>query len=368
MVASPAPPPIISSFPSVSPNGAQIAYWRRLGNAKRESLIVMQSDGTHQHAVATARNGEAAWSPDGKLLAYNDFQIYVVPAAGGTPRRLTHEPRVVGGLSGLEWTDAHTIHYYVNDCCFLGGVPYYYTATVTLGRKQVDNEDEADCAYHVDCPVPSPDGSRRFALVDGTWQLSGAGLAQPIDLPNTDGPGWSPTGRWATWGVVIDSYYWAVVANGDGTHQTLITWNGAPAAHSVAWSPTEAELAFETSGKLFVAAGDGTNAHPVATESTTAYVGGPWSAHGRWLVYPHVDERHVVTTMVIRPDGTSEHALVKWKTPIKKSNGGYAETWSSPDWAPNDAFAAYEEDCGHGEAIYRVDAATGRSRRLTACR
>lgn len=81
--------------PSWSPDGGRIAFVSdRSGNS---DVWVMDSDGTDPWNLTMegSREFDPAWSPDGSLIAYaSDRQdgrlcIWVVPAEGGEPRRIT---------------------------------------------------------------------------------------------------------------------------------------------------------------------------------------------------------------------------------------------------------------------------------------
>ncbi|MCX6359038.1 MAG: peptidoglycan DD-metalloendopeptidase family protein [Armatimonadetes bacterium] len=77
--------------PSVSPDGTQIAFGRRLGG--REDLWIMSVDGAASaQLVPSARPQEIAWSPDGRMLAY------VEAGASGGQGRLC-----VVRVAGREW-------------------------------------------------------------------------------------------------------------------------------------------------------------------------------------------------------------------------------------------------------------------------
>jgi hypothetical protein len=377
-------PVVANTDPVVSPGGESIAYWRDVGGARRASLMVMRANGTQKRRIATAVGREAAWSPDGKLIAYADPEITVVPAAGGVPRRLSHEwVSGVGpqsGLTGLRWLDAQTIEYGVNDCCIVGGASFTYSATVTLDGTQTDNQSELACDRR-GCAAVSPDGTRSLTVeahADGSnyIQLSGAGLAQPVDL----GPGccaaWSPGGRYIRWEQTIGKHFWNTIAHADGSNPTLITWQGKPVASGeLQWSDIEDALAFTgpLSGKaqLWVADADGSHARPVTHEPrgvSNAYLGGLWSSHGRWLVYGRASAGGQLRTIAEHPDGSGTHSLIAWQIPFSNSNP-YQETWASLRWGPGDSYAVYYDRTPHcpgtSYAVYRVETATGATRRLT---
>lgn len=80
-------------FPALSPAGDVLAYSSdRTGS---HEIWVRKLDGRGEERQVTKdgrHNLQAAWSPDGRSLAYHSVRgggIWVVPAAGGEPRRLT---------------------------------------------------------------------------------------------------------------------------------------------------------------------------------------------------------------------------------------------------------------------------------------
>jgi Tol biopolymer transport system component len=83
------------SDPSWSPEGQHIAFTRRAGPPGELRIIVMNADGSAKHAVTptSTHTGDAtitaAWSPDGRRIAFDDhYVIYVVNADGSGLRRL----------------------------------------------------------------------------------------------------------------------------------------------------------------------------------------------------------------------------------------------------------------------------------------
>src|SRR6186997_1090467 len=76
--------------PAFSPDG------KRLAVSWLDELWTMTPDGRDEKKVVTRNGGwlserDPAWSPDGKSLAFSadsngQFDLYVVPSGGGTPR------------------------------------------------------------------------------------------------------------------------------------------------------------------------------------------------------------------------------------------------------------------------------------------
>jgi serine/threonine-protein kinase len=77
--------------PALSPDGAALAYAAGPTNAMQ--IYVRQISGGRPVALTTDSTGNCRWprwSPDGSQIAYqSDDGIYVVPALGGAPRRVT---------------------------------------------------------------------------------------------------------------------------------------------------------------------------------------------------------------------------------------------------------------------------------------
>jgi len=79
--------------PAFSPDG------KRLAVSWLDELWTMSPDGRDERKVVTRNGGwlserDPAWSPDGQSLAFSadsngQFDLYVVPSGGGTPRRVT---------------------------------------------------------------------------------------------------------------------------------------------------------------------------------------------------------------------------------------------------------------------------------------
>src|SRR6185369_637482 len=129
LAAAPARPPLesvldaleqVRSFRSVdiSPDGTRVAWVQRIRSREGAEVLStidvaqIASPATLRITAATDarahREHSAVWSPDGKRLAFlsdaardKQLQIYVAPAAGGPPRRLTG---VAGQVGHPKWS------------------------------------------------------------------------------------------------------------------------------------------------------------------------------------------------------------------------------------------------------------------------
>jgi len=80
-------------YPSLSPDGSSIAYSSD-HNGNFEIYVRPVTSGGHEIQITSdgEQNTEPAWSPDGQYIAYhsrNSGGIWIVPALGGSARRLT---------------------------------------------------------------------------------------------------------------------------------------------------------------------------------------------------------------------------------------------------------------------------------------
>jgi serine/threonine protein kinase/sugar lactone lactonase YvrE len=90
--------PAVEDSPAISPDGAwMVVSSTRAGQSQ---IYLSQADGSGARALtglAGGTVGSPVWSPDGKMIAFDarvegNPDVWVVAAAGGTPRRLTDHP------------------------------------------------------------------------------------------------------------------------------------------------------------------------------------------------------------------------------------------------------------------------------------
>jgi len=157
--------------PAVSPDGTRIAF------ALNGNIWTMRRDGTDKRKVTTdgAGNDDPTWSPDGATIAYTSHaagrtEIFMVPAAGGTPTNLTRTP--ANGEYNPAWSPAgNRIAYERAGCAtpYGGGVCVYAMNADGSAQTNLTPENsvpgcESQPGYYFNGasrePAWSPDGQR----------------------------------------------------------------------------------------------------------------------------------------------------------------------------------------------------------------
>ncbi len=191
------PSGVSQADPSVSPDGARIAY------VQSGHLYVESISGTASKAVNVTGNpyeGSPTWSPDATRLAYingTDGQIYVVKAGGGAPTQLTSGLRSVADLA---WSPTGTRIAF--DA--LDAASTHQLFTVATGGSHTVTQLTSGSCPSVE-PDYAPDASEltfSTACFDGSGQIAimpaAGGSATPVAFYRTYAgagyPSWSPDG------------------------------------------------------------------------------------------------------------------------------------------------------------------------------
>jgi Tol biopolymer transport system component len=187
--------------PAWSPDGREIAYDRSVKGYSNYELFVMRADGAHKRRLAKGLGPD--WSPDGKSIVYategKKGQIYVIPNAGGKPRRLTE-----AGANGTpDWSGAAGRIAFTSN---RDGRLEVYTMRPDGGdERRITRLGGFGAAW-------SPDGKRlAFVLGPNIWTIDPDG-SNPLRVTNYDGctntyePAWSPDGKTIAFGFYSDDY------------------------------------------------------------------------------------------------------------------------------------------------------------------
>jgi serine/threonine protein kinase len=137
--------------PALSPDGKQVAYiWMQDDPNASDLYLQLVSGGNPLHLKDTKPRGRPAWSPDGSQIAFQRVDgLYVIPALGGTPRR-------IGALGNL--TSVANVAWAPNASFFVidGRGPGLWTIAAEGGdaRALTKPENAGDSS-----PAIAPDGS-----------------------------------------------------------------------------------------------------------------------------------------------------------------------------------------------------------------
>jgi Tol biopolymer transport system component len=242
--------------------------------------------------------------------------IFVVPATGGKPERLTNNREL----------------------------------------------DEDKLAYH---PSWSPNG-KRMVFTEVLCHSCTSGIhvmaAQPVRGLNWLGrpiaygfhPRWSPNGKLI---VFVGLSGGINVMRPDGSHRRLIA-KGGFANDGPTWSPDSRRIAFArqetaTRWRVFVVRADGSGLRPLTSHRVSA-VNPSWSPNGRRIAYAQSLGRWQIFT--INLEGQARRRV---------SNGRASDSF--PVWSPNGRRLAFVRQEGNANAVFTV-AATGRGIRRVSPR
>ncbi len=289
-----------NSMPSWSPDGARLVYVSR---TPAPNLTIMDEDGGNKRTLVT---GDAPdWGPNGQI-AYTIGQpaeIWVVDAAGGTPRQVTSGGGH-GGRVHASWSPDSTRLVYMqltpqnpedddtrNGCPALpfraelwiinadGTNPRLLTTT---GFSNYDTDGQLiNSADDANAPDWSAAGdvitfwSGQEQCLGQVWRINadGSGRTQLTRAPipsHNDDPAWSPDGSQVLFTTDRNGHPETWVTNADGSNARFLTESApGPGPGDAAWQPVLSSTA-NISGRVTTQNGRGV---PSARVSLTDNLG-----------------------------------------------------------------------------------------------
>ena len=320
-----------------SPDGKYLAVPDGATGQESQAIYLISVDSGHKRRLTPLApqflyDEMPTISPDGRVVAFvrgASFQvndIYVAPAAGGEPRRLSFDKV---WIIGLTWTaDGRSIVFSSNR----SGLRSLWRISATGGQP----EPLSGAGTDTQSPSISPHANRLIYLRSvfdiNIWRTPGptatARNTTPEPLINSTRvdafPQFSPdskriaftsdrSGSWEVW-----------VSDNEGKNPLQLTALGGPAIHEVAWFPDGQRLAFdcrlEGHSDIFLVGAQGGKPHRLTTEPADD-LRPSISRDGRWVYF--VSNR--------------SGRMQVWKTPaeggqaLQVTKGGGGEAFESFD-------------------------------------
>ncbi|HVO56255.1 MAG TPA: winged helix-turn-helix domain-containing protein [Dongiaceae bacterium] len=357
-----------ASDPAISPDGQWVAFRRNSYTPGAAGIFVVGRDGeTRAQITNNPGDSNPAWSPDGKYLAFSristfEYGIYVVPAAGGTPKSICRDPRKKRGE--LAWTPDGKFIAYSGDSTS-GGAQIFLISVENSSIEPLTQPPGQDRDWG---PAFSPDG-KRLAFVRG----NGAGFPEEIFVAAANGgeaqqlttqrgaiigpPAWSEDGR---------TIFFASTRDGD------------PALWKIASAGGPAERVRGT--------GDSTWHPSIAAKTGTLVVQKITRASGiSRLDLPSDAKQHSQTTIITATNGRNEGpqpspdgkrlafmsdragSLEIW---VSDADGSHAtqltnlDSCGTPRWSPDGKWIVFDATAAGRVNVYVVSASGGKPRAL----
>ncbi len=299
-------PPTLGNSQYFSPDGKSIAVRDKSGPEEPSQINLVSIDKGEKRSLTSPPAGTVgdaypAFSPDGKTLAFirstslatND--IYLMPLAGGQPRRLTFDNTSILGLS---WTaDGNEIVfssrrgssiYSLWRIKVAGGVP---ERLLEIGQRAIS----PTISGHAD----------RLAytqMVDdeNIWRLplAAAGrssVATPLisSTLSDDGPDFSPDGRKIVFASNRTGDFGIWVCDADGANPVQLVNRGPYLTGTPRWSPDGRWIAYDSrssepgregNADIFVAGAAGGTPRQLTVDAAEN-VAPSWSRDGKWIYF-----------------------------------------------------------------------------------
>jgi Tol biopolymer transport system component len=285
---------------SWSPDGKYLAFSGQLSPQEPNSIFLLSLESLEKRQLTTPPVGSIgdstpAFSPDGKVLAFvrgassRDIEIYVMPADGGEPKRLTFDHR--SGRS-LAWTaDGREI---VFSSWFNGSLSLWKVRASGGTPEQLAVGGQGASTLAVSRQGNRLAYSQEFRDTN-VWRIDidrSSNMEGPTRLISSTrqdyGPQYSADGKRIAFssGRSGTSEIW--VCEADGLNPVQVTSFGGPDVGSPRWSPDGGQIAFDSIAAghrdIFVVSSEGGKPRRL-TDDIADDVRPSWSLDGRWIYF-----------------------------------------------------------------------------------
>lgn len=364
--------------PAWSPDGTQIAFLRGKFNSigpvlssVEAAVYVVSALGGNERKLADVPGAGAypiSWSPDGKWLSYARLNgdspgIYLLPADGGEPRRITRPSAPVTDGDPRFSPDGHQIAYStcttVWECdLYVQDLDSAYAAQGGPRRITKQNTYIRGVTWAGKSLVYS--GSLAVGLLHYLWRVDASGTESPERLEiagvHASYPAFSPANnRLAFLKSHRNRDIWRYRVGGE--HQLLIS--SSLDDDSPQFSPDGQKIAFVSSRSgnsydVWIANADGSNPAQLTRQLGRYQGSARWSPDSRWIV---LDSQP--------PDGRQAIYVldVAGGKPRRLDLGPYQN--AVPSWSRDGKWIYYFSDRTGRHEIWRISPSGGQPRQIT---
>jgi len=220
------------SVPRFSPDGQTLAFIRGTSYLANDAYTQPVDGGEPRRVTSDERRVESvAWTPDGSRIVFSTdrsgmFQLYMVPASGGTRREVPGAGSDARGIAvSVRGHRLAYVHLEVNPNIWRTAGPNATGPRLAPAKLITSTRSQADCDI-------APDGKKVVFTSDrsGSTEIwvSDSDGSNPVQLtsyggPEGGSPHWSPDGRWIAFDVRPEEHSDVFVMGAEGGSPRRLT-------------------------------------------------------------------------------------------------------------------------------------------------